>query len=350
MKLYFSIFIVLLFTGCANMVAPTGGEKDKEAPVNIDHYQHIEINNNKESKLTYVFDERIQEHKFVGNFYISPPLNGVSHNIKGNSLEIIIKDSIPPNLNYEVSFGNCIKDLTEGNILTEFIDEFLSYDENNLIIHNYVFEGFIQNSLSQEDEKNHWILLYNSDIPDSLIFKSTPNYVCKTNKDGYFIFNNIIDGSYKVVSLSGDDYIYHEEEILSFSDKTIVAGVDTSIELYTFNPLYKIDSTEIVKDTTITEGGSLTFKSDFNGDIIVQLLKGDKVIVQEYFESTTDFILKNIPTGEYTIRAFSDENKNGFWDSGSWKDRKQAEITSIYHEKITIRENWDLELDWLIGE
>jgi len=350
MKLYFSIFIVLLFTGCANMVSPTGGEKDKEAPLNIDHYQHIEINKNKESKLTYVFDERIQEHKFIGNFYISPPLNGVSHKIKGNTLEIIIKDSISPNLHYEVSFGNCIKDLTEGNILTEFIDEFLSYDENNLIIHNYVFEGFIRNSLSQEDENNHWILLYNSDIPDSLIFKATPNYVGKTNKDGYFIFNNIIDGSYKVVSLSGDDYIYHEDEILSFLDKTIVAGVDTSMELYTFNPLYKIDSTEIVKDTTITEGGSLTFKSDFNGDIIVQLLKGDKVIVQEYFESTTDFILKNIPTGEYTIRAFSDENKNGFWDSGSWENRKQAEITTIYHEKITIRENWDLELDWLIGE
>jgi len=347
MKLYFSIFIVLLFTGCANMVAPTGGEKDKEAPLNIDHYQHIEINKNKESKLTYVFDERIQEHKFIGNFYISPPLNGVSHKIKGNTLEIIIKDSISPNLHYEVSFGNCIKDLTEGNILTEFIDEIYTFNKD---IKLHTLEVFLQNSLTNEDEKNHWILLYKSYIPDSLIFKSTPNYVGKTNKDGYFIFNNMIDGSYKVVSLSGDDYIYHEEEILSFSDKTIVAGVDTSVELYTFNPLYKIDSTEIVKDTTITEGGSLTFKSDFNGDIIVQILKGDKVIVQEYFESTTNFILKNIPTGEYTIRAFSDENKNGFWDSGSWKDRKQAEITSIYHEKITIRENWDLELDWLIRE
>ena len=172
----------------------------------------------------------------------------------------------------------------------------------------------------------------------------------KTDKDGYFVINNIIDGSYKVVSLSGDDYTYHEDEIISLSDKVIVAGIDTSMELYTFNPLYKIDSTEIVKDTTITEGGSLTLKADFSGNIIVQLLKGGKVIVQYYFENTTDFTLKNIPTGTYTIRAFSDKNKNGFWDSGSWKDKKQGEKTNIYHEKITIRENWDLELDWIIGE
>ena len=46
MKLYFSIFIVLLFSGCANMVAPTGGEKDTTPPNCIDRYQHIEINNN----------------------------------------------------------------------------------------------------------------------------------------------------------------------------------------------------------------------------------------------------------------------------------------------------------------
>ena len=118
MKLYLSIFIVLLFNGCANIVAPTGGKKDKEAPHCIDHFHQIEIDNNKESKLTYVFDEIIQEHKFVGNFYISPPLNGVSHKVKGNVLEIIIKDYIDTNLHYELSFGNCIKDLTDCLLYT----------------------------------------------------------------------------------------------------------------------------------------------------------------------------------------------------------------------------------------
>lgn len=111
------------------MVAPNGGEKDITPPNCIDRYQNIVKNKKHESKLIYVFDERIQEHKFVGNFYISPPLNGVAHKIKSNILEIIIKDFIDPNVQYEVSLGNCIKDLTEGNILTEFIDEIYIFNK-----------------------------------------------------------------------------------------------------------------------------------------------------------------------------------------------------------------------------
>ena len=347
MKLYFSIFIVLLFSGCANMVAPTGGEKDTTPPNCIDRYQHIEINNNKETKLTFVFDERIQEHKFVGNFYISPPLNGVSHKIKGNVLEIIIKDSISPKLHYEVSLGNCIKDLTEGNVITTFVDEIYTFDEE---LNLYTLEVFLQNSLTHKDEKDHWVLLYKSDTPDSLIFKTTPNYVGKSNIDGYVVFNNIIEESYKIVSLSGDDYIYHDGEIISFTDKEIVAGVDTTIDLYTFNPLYKIDSTEIIKDTTITEGGNLTFKSDFSGNIVVQLLKENKVIIQETFKNMAELNFKNIQTGEYTIRAFQDKNENGYWDTGSFIEKKQAEKTYHFHEKIIIRSNWDLELEWFTVE
>ena len=56
-------------------------------------------------------------------------------------------------------------------------------------------EVFLQNSLTNEDEKNHWVLLYNSDVPDSLIFKITPNYVSKTDKNGFANFNNLIKGS-----------------------------------------------------------------------------------------------------------------------------------------------------------
>ena len=47
------------------------------------------------------------------------------------------------------------------------------------------------------------------------------------------------------------------------------------------------------------------------------------------------------------MRVFRDENKNGYWDTGDFAEQKQAEKMSYYPEKITIRENWDLELDWI---
>ena len=198
--------------------------------------------------------------------------------------------------------------------------------------------------------RNHWVMMFESEKPDSILFNTIPSYVCKSNDQGVFNFNNIIDGNYKVVSISGEDYLYHEGEVISFSNEIIIAGEDNLIELFTFNPIYNIDSTEIVRDTTITEGGSLTLKSNFIGNHIVQLISGNKVVFQEGFENTPDFILKNIATGEYVLRAFRDENKNGYWDTGNFTEKKQAEKMHYFPEKITIRENWDIELDWITKE
>ena len=102
----------------------------------------------------------------------------------------------------------------------------------------------------------------------------------------------LLDGNYKIVSVSGEDYLYHEDDIISFSNEIIVNGVDSLIELFTFNPTHNIDSTEIVKDTTTTEGGSLTLKTDFIGNVIVQLLRGNKVILQEVLKTSLILDLK----------------------------------------------------------
>ena len=182
------------------------------------------------------------------NFYCSPPLKEVSYNIKGKEMYITITDDLSSDLNYVVSLNNCIKDVTEGNILEKLEYTIPTKDST---INFYCLSSKIENSLTKEAEKNHWVLVYNSDVPDSLIFKISPNYLSKTNKNGFVHFNNLVEGSYKITSISGEDYIYQEEDIISFSDKLIVAGKDTVVNLFTFDPLYKIDSTEIVKDTTI---------------------------------------------------------------------------------------------------
>ena len=346
MKFTLHIIVLIFLSSCANIVAPTGGVKDSESPKLLSSTSEINENSS-EKNVIFEFDERIQEHLFVENFYFSPPLKEVSHKVSGKEIYITIADTLSNDLKYIIILNNCIKDIKEGNVLEEL--EYI-IPPKDTTLNFYYLNVKIENSLTKEDEKNHWVLLYNSDVPDSLIFKITPNYVSKTDKNGFANFNNLIKGSYKITSLSGDDYIYHEDDIISFSDELIISGTDTTIDLFTFDPLYKIDSVEIIKDTTITAGGSLTLKSDFSGNIIVQLLKGSKVYFQEKFESTTDFTLKNIPTGEYTVRAFSDKNGNTFWDSGNWIEKRQAEKMHYYSEKITIRENWNLELEWLIEE
>ena len=260
MKFTLHIIVLLFLSSCANIVAPTGGKKDSESPKLLSSTSYINIHSS-EKGILFEFDERIQEHLFVVNFYCSPPLKEVSHKVNGKEMYITIIDNISSDLKYTISLNNCIKDITEGNILEEL--EYIISPKDSTI-NFYYLSAKIKNSLSKEDEKSHWVLLYNSDVPDSLIFKITPNYVSKTDKNGFADFDNLTEGSYKTTSLSGEDYIYHEDDIISFSDKLIVAGKDTSIDLFTFDPLYKIDSSKIVKDTIITDGGKITLKSDFS--------------------------------------------------------------------------------------
>lgn len=329
---------------------PEGGSKDMSPPQFVSSIE-VFANNTKQLKSIHLsFNERIQEHHFLSNFYISPPSENISHKIKNNVLEIYFEKELAENIEYTLSLNNCIKDATEGNVIKDFTYNIKSYDTLKLKIATHIFSGVIKNSFSHKTEGNHWIMMFQADKADSIIFNTIPNYICKSNDEGIFTFNNIIDGSYKLVSVSGEDFIYHENDVISFSNELIVTGIDSLIELFTFNPIYKIDSSEIIKDTIIAEGGRLFLKSNFSGNIVVQLMKDNKVAIQEIFKNEPDFILKNISTGEYILRVFRDENDNGYWDTGNFTEKKQAETMYYYPEKITIRENWDLELDWIIKE
>ncbi len=329
------------------MVMPEGGGKDTDPPQLVNSVHLLTYDTKKLKTLHLSFNEKIQEHQFLSNFYTSPPVENISHKIKNNVLEVTFKNELIENIEYTISLNNCIKDITEGNLIKDFTYNIKSYDTLKMNIKTNSLRGVLKNSFSHKAEANHWVMMFSYDIADSIMFNTIPSYVCKSNNEGGFSFNNIIDGNYKIVSISGEDYIYHEEDIISFSNKIIIAGKDSLIELFTFNPLYQTDSTEIVNDTSITKGGSLTLKSNFDGNVVVQLMRGGIVILQESFANTADYTLKNISTGEYVVRVFRDENKNGYWDTGDFAEQKQAEKMSYYPEKITIRENWDLELDWI---
>jgi len=51
--------------------------------------------------------------------------------------------------------------------------------------------------------------------------------------------------------------------------------------------------------------------------------------------------------GKYGFRLTLDENENGKWDTGNYREGIQPEVRIFYTEPIEIRSNWDLELDWL---
>ena len=353
MKSIYSIFIyLLLLSSCANIVAPTGGEKDTDSPEMLNKKIVVKegITN-----IDFTFNEYIQLNKWEEYFYISPPTEKrIQKKIKGKMLTLTIEDTLAKNTTYNIALNNCIKDNNEGNIL-DTLNFILSTSDK---IDSLTLSGQLQDAYTLNAVENAWIMLFENNRVDSIIFKEKPNYIAKTNKNGDFHFPNLNSTNYTIVSLTDFDFIYNEKEKISFLNNEVNPERDSFISLLAFDPIIVIDS--IMMDSAITEVdstttdslvieeikyGNLTIISAENKQCIFQLFQNNKVI-SEFTFTEQPFILTDIVPGKYQIKYIADSNRDGEWTTGSWKKRTQAEQVINYPSEITIRSNWDLELEW----
>ena len=348
MKSIYSIFIyLLLLSSCANIVAPTGGEKDIYPPEILNK---TILENEGIVIINFAFNEYIQTNKWEDYFYISPPTKKrIQKKINGKMLTLTIEDTLAENITYNIALNNCIKDNNEGNILDTLNFIFSTSDE----IDSLTLRGNLQDAYTLTAVENAWIMLFENNRADSAIFKEKPNYIAKTNKYGDFHFPNLNSKNYTIVSLTDFDFIYNEEEKIAFLNSEVNAERDSFISLLCFNPINPIDSTIIEVDSVATDSlviektkyGNLTIISSVNKQCVFQLFQNNKVI-NEFNFTEQPFILNKIKPGKYQIKYIADSNKDGKWTTGSWEKRDQAEQVINYHSEVTIRSNWDLELEW----
>jgi uncharacterized protein (DUF2141 family) len=84
---------------------------------------------------------------------------------------------------------------------------------------------------------------------------------------------------------------------------------------------------------------------DLSKSPVLLFLQNDKVIQTHVF-TTREFYAKIFQPGEYELRIFFDENKNGRWDTGEFfGERRQPERVLPISRKITVKANWDNEVD-----
>ncbi|MDB5135049.1 MAG: hypothetical protein JWP37_1652 [Mucilaginibacter sp.] len=77
---------------------------------------------------------------------------------------------------------------------------------------------------------------------------------------------------------------------------------------------------------------------------VVELLNDlKKVIHTDAITKNAILTYKNYPVGKYNVRIVYDSNRNGKWDSGNVKQRKQPENIWLYTKIITLRSNWEAE-------
>ena len=337
------------------MVAPTGGEKDMDAPEILNIIESVGKESGQLDKIYFLFDEHIALNQWEEHFYISPPIKKrIVKKIAGKSLELHVEDTLMGNTTYLLSLDNCIKDINEGNVVEDL--QLLFSTSGN--VDSLKLSGKLQDAYTLGVVENAWVMLFEESRNDSIIFKETPNYIAKTDKNGNFHFPNLEANDFKIVALTDFDFIYNKEELIAFSDKLINAETDSFISLMAFDPIVEIDSIIANTLSTLTDSsktdsllvesitfGKLEIITATNSPCVFQLLQNEKVII-EFIFAAKPYDLLDITPGKYQLKYIADSNQDGIWNTGDWENKTQPEKVINYPNEITIRSNWDLELEW----
>lgn len=120
----------------------------------------------------------------------------------------------------------------------------------------------------------------------------------------------------------------------------------TSVQDTSGNNLPKSDTINFQTRAEADYGTALLkfINIDLSQNPVLQVWNGDK-LVQVVKLSSTEWNSGMFIPGEYSIRILYDKNGNGTWDPGNYDLKLQPEITVLIQQKITIRANWDNELE-----
>ncbi|MEG1935672.1 MAG: Ig-like domain-containing protein, partial [Rikenellaceae bacterium] len=121
--------------------------------------------------------------------------------VKGKSLIIEFEEKLDSATTYKIDFGNSIQDNNEGNPLVNFAYVFSTGPSiDSLAMSGQVIDAFTGDSIL-----NALILLYDAKKDslesDSVLYKSLPNSIARTDSMGVFIATNLKPINYKVYAL-----------------------------------------------------------------------------------------------------------------------------------------------------
>ena len=326
-------FSCLFLCQCANIVPPNGGLKDNSPP---------EILNIEEGagSIRIVFDENITISNRA-NFYCSPPLKKTPK-LKTQKNQLVVEGDWKKDKSYSLHFPSVIADYNEGNQIKKLQIPYPSGTADTLTL-----KGKIKNTMQNKNLKGVWAVLYSNEVlnRDSALFLNMPHYIAKTDDNGQFSFSNLSNKSYWLFALADEDgnlkYNLPEESV-GFYPQAIVPN-KSIVEINLFNENATFDSLSTQKIDSTSSFSKLIIYS-LPGNHLVELLQNKKVVKRSV--SNTSLILDSLLVGNYEVRIIKDKNNNGVWDTGNLINRRQAEVITYYPEKIQIRENWDLEINW----
>ena len=333
---------VFFLCSCANVVAPTGGPKDINPPQLLEITPNNKIKNFDRLDITFFFDEPIQINDKKNVFFSPFSKDALKLDVNKNTLIVSFEKELIANTTYYMNLDEVIQDVNEGNIVKD-LDYLFSTGST---IDTLTISGFVADAKTSKPIEGVWVGLYKNDI-DSLLYKQTPIYVARSNKDGEFSFSNLAKDSfyiYAIEDLDNNLKFTIPNEKVGFYHKKVVSQYK-GIEMYLFDETALADTVKpIAQDSSLVGYGKLVVDSLPNYPLVLELIKGDEIIRRIKATHTTS--IDSLKAGTYSLRIIEDENESGVWDSGKLIHERAAEKVWLYPKEINIRDNWDVVIEW----
>lgn len=280
----------MLLASCANIKAPSGGEKDTQPP-RIDSTQKFTPNfqtNFSDNAIFLPFDEWVTLKDVFTQVVISPPLEQpIDIQLKKRTVIVdFSEETLRPNTTYTINFGEAIQDLNEGNFQKDFRYIFSTGD----VIDSLEVSGIVIDALTEEPIEDVLVVLYD-DLSDSVVHKERPYYFSKTNKQGRFTIPFVKQDTFKILVLKDENANYKYDlpnEQIAFHDDVIITG-DTirnnpTLRFFKENPTLKA-----FRPTSPHYGYiPIVFNNDVLENVKVELLKPiENLEILTYIEKDT---------------------------------------------------------------
>src|SRR5215203_551216 len=325
-----SILKIVVLSGCANIIPPTGGDRDSLPPRLVKVTPPDASTNFSKKTITFTFDEYITEPQdFFKNLIVSPTyVKAPVYEVKLRTLTINIKDTLEPNTTYYYNFGDAIKDVNEGNVLHDFSYIFTTGN----IIDTLQLAGKVLLAETGGTDSTLYVMLYKSGV-DSAVINDRPRYVARVDGKGNFRFLYLPSGTYFIYVMN-EGRLYSERSLFGFSDSAVEIKPNAPpVTIYAF-----VETKEQTPVSTLNFGGGnrpgvksderrLRFSTNLSGN--AQDLLGD-------FNLKFEQPLRNFDSTKLQLSTDSAFNSaGGRWQMDSLKKNLALKINwkenTLYH-------------------
>lgn len=316
---------ILVFSKCAQQMAPSGGIRDLYPPTLDTNKLNPAIPSNfstnfEAKEIVLQFNEYFVLDKPTKNIIITPvPSQSPSYRIKGKKLIIGLESELKDSTTYTINFGDAIKDITEGNVTKNFNYVF----STGSYIDSLFFKGKVCDAFTKSGVENATVMLYEENA-DSIPFKEKPMYFVKTSKAGSFTMEYIKAGNYKAVALldENNNYLFNpKSEAIAFSDSQIEIPTPASDTLGSTFVLFKEDlKRQFVMGKKYTPQGKINLTMNRSSDYLaISGINGLELnsdwINYSLKKDSIEFWLDTNNTKEKFISIFIDDKSNGYADT-----------------------------------